>query len=117
MSNDKLIKYLSYTGCGHADELGYIFKIQELFVPPKGSSAYNTIKRATRILSNFCTFGNPSTDFTSNWLPLQKNDTHVLDFGQEVTFKRIPEEGRLRLWQKILKFDRRNAKLTYLKVI
>lgn len=85
--------------------------------PIKSSSAYTTVKRFAKIIKNFCTHGNPATDFTPNWQPLQSDKTHVLDFGKEVAVKRCPEEQRMKLWQKILDFDKRNTHKMRLKTM
>lgn len=85
--------------------------------PTKGSSSYITIKRATEIIKNFCTYGNPAPASISNWGPLQEGNNLVLDIGKELVVKRCPEEKRMGLWQKILEFYKRNTILGHMKAI
>lgn len=110
-----IILWLS--GCNHADEIGYFFKLKHLPIPKKRSTAYRSVRRFGQILNNFCTYGNPSTEFAPDWKSLQEDNTVVLDFGKDVSVIPFPEAERMRLWQKIMQFDKRNTKLSYFKVV
>lgn len=100
--------------------MGYIFSCDALPWPIKGSTAYTAVKRSIHLLKNFCEYGNPSNcqhDIISKWQPLQIEKNKFVDFGAEITFIDFPERERMELWQRILEFDRRDTKLSSLKLV
>lgn len=108
------------SGTAHADEIGYIFRMRYLPKVTKGSAAERSVRRAVHLLSNFCTYGNPSlcqNPTVSQWKPLQLEKTNFLDFGNELTMISFPEKERMQIWQKIFECRKRDAKLTTFKVV
>lgn len=108
-----------FIGTCHGDELGYIFTNKDLPRPLPESNAITAIRRFVHILKNFSVNGNPSpsrSDLEFEWPPLQKDNSFFVDFGNEVEIKSNPERERMKFWQKILDFDRRNAILSTIKV-
>lgn len=88
--------------------------------PPKGSKQEKVINKTVHLIRNFCNSGNPSlcpNSLVSKWQPLQINKTQIIDFGDEITMKSIPELQRMQAWQKILEFDTRCGKLSHLIVV
>lgn len=109
-----------FSGTSHADEIGYIFPRKGLPSPKKGSRSENIIRKAVHLLKHFCYYGNPAlcqNDNVSTWQPLQPNETHFLDFGNEIQITTVSQLERMKLWQKILNCDRRNTKLSTLRVV
>lgn len=77
------------------------------------------MRRIVRLIYNFCQHGNPTPsqdEFGFVWPPLQKNNTSYIDFGSEITLQCNPEQKRMRFWQKMLEFDKRNGYISSLKI-
>lgn len=86
---------------------------------PSKDSAVRTIRRAVRLIKNFCTYGNPTPndkEFGLIWTSLQEDDTSYIDIGTEITLKHNPEQERMRIWRRILDFDKRNGYLSSLRI-
>lgn len=107
-----------FSGTCHGDELGYIFKMKSLPTPVKGTTAEKAVRRIVKLIKNFSLHGNPTPwkeEFGLIWQPLQNNNSYI-DFGVEITPKCNPEEKRMRVWRKMLEFDKRSALISNLKI-
>ncbi|CAK1584381.1 unnamed protein product [Parnassius mnemosyne] len=104
-----LITKLSWSGATSGDEICYQFKCKSF------KDMYNSkhtlkeklfIKKLMKLLVNFVKYGNPTPKNTDNVLGSLKwelfNETlKVLNFGRTIKMITLPEEKRMRFWDKL----------------
>lgn len=76
--------------------------------PPvvSGSIEDKAIGRYIRLWGNFLKFGNPTPDeneFGLLWEPVAKESFYYLDFDEELTLKRNPDNDRMKFWRELYK--------------
>ncbi|KAK5647709.1 hypothetical protein RI129_002601 [Pyrocoelia pectoralis] len=93
-------------GVCHGDDVRYLFKTD--YTPPiiPNSIEDKSIKRFTRLWSNFAKTGNPNSinkDVLINvhWKPTQPEEFHFMDIGENLTVGKNPEEERILFWKEI----------------
>lgn len=97
----------SFLGASHADELGYLFTNPAQKEIKPGSLEDTTIKRMTRLWTNFAKYGNPipSKDELLNvdWKPITKNHFQYLNIDKELSIgtDEIPEANRMKFWDSL----------------
>ncbi|KAF5276536.1 hypothetical protein FQR65_LT03966 [Abscondita terminalis] len=102
----KRVFKITDSGACHGDDVGYLFKngLTPKILP--GSIEENGMKVFTKFWTTFAKTGNPNpaeVDLLINvtWKPIEKDKTHFVDIGENVTVGINPEPTRMQFWQEI----------------
>nr|UUB32779.1 carboxylesterase COEC6 [Dendroctonus rhizophagus] len=97
---------LDSPGASHADDLGYLWHMEVTPTFEPGSLEDRYMRIFVDLWTNFAQFANPTVDDSLgvSWRPLErKKELQVLDIGQPLEVKPIPESDRINLWRQIYK--------------
>ncbi|XP_030759751.1 esterase B1-like [Sitophilus oryzae] len=101
----RLMNKINDPGVCHADDLGYLFHTEITPDIQKNSLEERSMKSFVRLWTNFAKFGNPTVgdDLQITWESLRNGSSlKLLDIGEKLVFKDIPESERLDVWKQIL---------------
>ncbi|ENN79424.1 hypothetical protein YQE_04068, partial [Dendroctonus ponderosae] len=97
---------LDSAGASHADDLGYLWHMEVTPEFERGSVEDRYMRIFVDLWTNFAQFGNPTVDDSLgvSWSPIErKKELRLLDIGQPLAVKHIPEIDRINLWRQIYK--------------
>ncbi|KAH8310430.1 hypothetical protein KR044_001335, partial [Drosophila immigrans] len=92
-------------GVCHADDLGFIFPRSYHNLNDAGKC---TVQRMVSIITTFARTGNPNYAETESesWRPVDRKDPfRVLNIGNELEVKTLPEKEGIQVWNKLYKDD------------
>nr|WEQ60888.1 esterase [Phaedon brassicae] len=101
----KMFRLDEYPGACHGDDMTYIFKCSKLPIA-MGEDEEKTIRRFTKLLTNFARNGNPTpsgNNLNITWQPADEKTVNFLDIDKDLEVKSNPESDRIELWRKIFK--------------
>lgn len=102
----RFLNKLDEPGVSHEDDLGYLFHSDITPEIKPGSLEDKSVRTFVELWTNFAEYGNPTPDDKLNvlWKPV-KSEEHIklLDIGENLAFKDIPEQKRVEVWSDILK--------------
>ncbi|XP_056644897.1 juvenile hormone esterase-like [Diorhabda sublineata] len=102
----KLFDKNHYSGASHCDELGYLFNTAfAAHKLHKGQLEISAIRRFVKLWTNFAKYGNPTptgNDLNITWKPVDKNEVHYLDIGEELVPCTNPIPDRFKVWSEVL---------------
>lgn len=93
-------------GASHVDELGYIFKssITPTYIP-FDSVEGKTVKKITKLWTNFAKYGSPTREKDSlinvEWKPVEADKLHYLEIDEELTTGVNPDYDRIAFWDDV----------------
>lgn len=99
------LKYISL-GAGHADDLAYLFKFEAIKGLRPGSPEEVTVKRLTKLWTNFAKTGNPNPRTPDEliqieWEPVGKNGLNYLNIDKELSIGVNPDAERMNFWEQL----------------
>lgn len=95
---------LDEPGVCHADDIGYLFHSDITPEVRPGSLEDRNVRNFVELWTNFAEYGNPTPNDKLNvlWEPVtSEKNIKLLDIGEKLVFKDIPERDRLDVWWKI----------------
>ncbi|XP_023017623.2 esterase FE4 isoform X1 [Leptinotarsa decemlineata] len=91
-------------GASHADEVGYLFKVKNCMELEKNGLEEVSVRRFVKLWTDFAKYGNPTpdgNDLNILWNPVEKDEMHILDIGEELNMHIDPERDRLKVWNEL----------------
>ena len=105
------------SGACHADDLGYLFHIDQLTAVDQKSDERRTIERMVKMWTNFAKVGNPtpprveSPSLDVAWKPFTQSELNYLDIGKELRMDVNPEAERMLFWDEMYNLNQKTSKL------
>lgn len=93
-------------GAAHGDELAYLFKSELTAKVEKGSIEDLSIRRLSKLWTNFAKTGDPNSKDTLlnvEWKPAIISEINFLDFDETLTIGIDPDGDRMSFWHDIYK--------------
>nr|XP_023011775.1 esterase B1-like [Leptinotarsa decemlineata]XP_023011783.1 esterase B1-like [Leptinotarsa decemlineata]XP_023011790.1 esterase B1-like [Leptinotarsa decemlineata]XP_023011794.1 esterase B1-like [Leptinotarsa decemlineata] len=109
-----LLKAEKLPGACHADELGYLFKSDQMTNVEAGSIEDLSIRRFVKLWTNFAKYGNPTPDkkhVNIIWKPVEEDKIHFLNIGKVLALGEDPEKERMEFWKEIFQYSPVTEKL------
>lgn len=107
---------VSSIGVAHADELGYLWK--SILTPELESGCLEdiTIKRMTKLWTNFAKNANPNPIAKDPlieviWKPVENNQFNYLDIGEKLEASVDPAKERMAFWDGVFRAHPATSKL------
>nr|AHJ81335.1 carboxylesterase [Locusta migratoria] len=103
-------------GVSHHDDLIYLFYISVLFPEfVKTDPEYSTVKKMTKMWSNFIKTGNPTPEKTGllnvEWTPLDLSKPAYLEIGSDLSMRQgLYYQERMQLWDKLFPLPARTSR-------
>lgn len=96
------------TGASHGDELTYLFKPESAPAIEPGSIEDISIRRITKLWTNFAKTGNPNSKENDAlldvvWEPVTSTELNFLNFDEELRVGVDPDGDRMAFWDDIYK--------------
>ncbi|XP_061727966.1 juvenile hormone esterase-like isoform X2 [Cydia pomonella] len=102
-NSKKLMDSLNVHHAGHADELGYLFKMDSQNGVEPTAQDVKMRERMLRLWTNFAKSGNPTPDenhyITVTWQPVTKDNLYYLNLSNELSLNTSPDKERMALWE------------------
>ncbi|XP_063372360.1 juvenile hormone esterase-like [Cydia amplana] len=102
-NSKKLVDCLDVHHAGHADELGYLFKMDSQGGVEPTAQDVKMRERMLRLWTNFAKSGNPTPDenhyITVTWQPVTKDNLYYLNLSNELALNTSPDKERMDLWE------------------
>lgn len=103
INRDKLIDALiKFTGAGHVDDLGYLFKTKYTPENLKGTIEESYMKKVTKLWINYATYGNPNGAEVSVWKSIENDHFYYLNIAEEIECRKNPNEARMLFWDNLI---------------
>ncbi|XP_076267509.1 esterase E4-like isoform X1 [Rhynchophorus ferrugineus] len=101
----RMMNKIDEPGCGHGDELGYLFRTELSPVIEPNSLEEQSMKNFVTLWTNFARFGDPTPDerLSIIWHPVDDADNlKLLNIDRILEYREVPEKERFTVWRKIL---------------
>lgn len=95
-----------FSGASHADDLAYIFKAEYTPEVKNGSKEDITIRRISKLWTNFAKTGDPNSKnknelLSVHWKAATKAELNFLDIDETLTASINPDGDRMTFWDNI----------------
>ncbi|KAF5299075.1 hypothetical protein FQR65_LT09433 [Abscondita terminalis] len=102
----KQILGIKTLGVPHGNDLAYLFQTYMLPIIKSKTVEEKTMRRFVNMWTNFATSGNPNypkieTFSKIEWKPIERDDLHYIEIGENLTFGINPDQDRMKFWNEV----------------